>query len=135
MTYGTGATGNTNHLWVQTTVGTSTTSIPQLWNGPPGGLVRSGGFLLTDRSPTPNVIDDVERARTKRALEQLAEELAREKVRQEAPPMHWWIPSRDGHVCAVCDFDNIYRGAPNHHMPIIREEPELEDWWRELGAA
>jgi hypothetical protein len=112
---------------------TATTSIDgrTIYNGPPGTLTP-GGFLQTAIGPRP---DPASVERVRKALEELSEEKARMKARQEAPPMHWWIPDRSGHVCAVCDWDNIYRGIKDAHMPLIKEDREAEDWWRELGAA
>lgn len=96
---------------------TATSTNPQSWNGPPGG-----GTLGAFQRYQANEASILEERRAR--LE-----------RQERPPSHWWVPDASGRVCGVCDFDNIYRGVKHAHVPLIKEDPEPEDWWRELGAA
>jgi hypothetical protein len=110
---------------------TTTISGGQLWNGPPGGALQKWvGAGLLDPEQARILAE-----RQRKEFEALREEARLRRERQERPPMHWWIPDQSGHVCAVCDLDNIYRGVPDAHMPLIKEDPEPEDWWRELGAA
>lgn len=58
--------------------------------------------------------------------------LEEQRKRRETPPFHWWSPDPSGHVCRICDFDNIYRGSKDDHMPIIFEEPDEEEWRDQL---
>jgi hypothetical protein len=99
---------------------TTTIADQQLWNGPPHSL-RPGTF-------TQQLVDFD-------ALRDRMEEERRDRERRERPPSHWWLPDKSGHVCGVCDWDNIYRGVRDAHPPLIKEDPEPEDWWDQLGAA